>query len=93
MKAKTLILMVLCLTACSRVTVYETSSAGDKLARKTSFAKADTVVRVEVNTAAETQTLTGIGGSFTESTSSLLARMSPEEWKLLEAKIKELSGE
>lgn len=79
MKAKTLILMVLCLVACSRMTVYETSSAGDKLARKTSFAAADTVVRVEVNTTVEKQTLTGIGGSFTEATSSLLARMSPEK--------------
>ena len=59
MKAKTLILMALCLMACSRMTVYETSSAGDKLARKTSFAAADTVVRVEVNTKAEKPSFTG----------------------------------
>jgi len=79
MKIQSLLMLALTLTACRGITVLETSSAGDKLARKTVFAPADTTVGIRVNTAEERQTLTGIGGSFTESTSSLLARMSPEK--------------
>lgn len=76
MKAKTLILMALVLTACSRVTVWETSPEGN-MVRKTSFTKMEETVQITVNTAEERQTITGIGGAFTESSSSLLAKMSP----------------
>ena len=77
MKLKTILLIALSMVACSKITVYETSSEGDKLARKTVFTPADVKVQVAVNSAVERQTLTGIGGSFTEATSSLLAKMSP----------------
>ena len=77
MKAKTLILMALALSACSRVTVWETSPEGGNMVRKTSFVQLEETVQVTVNTAEERQTITGIGGAFTESTSSLLAKMSP----------------
>ena len=77
MKAKTLILMALALSACSRITVWETSPEGGNMVRKTSFTQMEETVQVTVNTAAERQTITGIGGAFTESTSSLLAKMSP----------------
>ena len=81
MKTNLLILTAMALAACTNVTVYETNSSGDKLSRKSSFGQADSVVRVEVNSSVRKQKLTGIGGSFTESTSSLLARMSPEKRK------------
>ncbi len=82
MKTKTLLMMALALQACSQkenMTVWETNSAGDQLVQKTEFASVENKVVVEVNSSEERQTLVGIGGSFTETTSSLLARMSKEK--------------
>jgi glucosylceramidase len=74
-------MMALALQACSHktISVWETNSGGDKLVQKTEFAPAEKTVNVEVNSAEERQTLIGIGGSFTEATSSLLAQLSKEK--------------
>ena len=74
-------MMALALQACSHktISVWETNSGGDKLVQKTEFAPAEKTVNIEVNSAEERQTLIGIGGSFTEATSSLLAQLSKEK--------------
>lgn len=75
-------MVALTLQACSRngnITVWETNSEGEHLVQKTEFARAEKTVRIEVNSNDERQTLVGIGGSFTEATSSLLAKMSKEK--------------
>lgn len=75
-------MMALALQACSQqpdFTVWETNSGGDQLVQKTEFASAEKTVQIEVNSKEERQTLVGIGGSFTEATSSLLARLSKEK--------------
>ena len=81
MKIKALLIMSIALQACSQknLSVWETSAQGDRLVQKTAFEPAAKKVPIEVNTQAERQTLVGIGGSFTESTSSLLAQMSKEK--------------
>ena len=81
MKAKVLFMMAIALQACSQsdITVWETSSKGDKMVQKTTFESVEKTVSIEINTVEERQTLTGIGGSFTEATSSLLAKMSKEK--------------
>ena len=81
MKIKVLFMMALALQACSPsdITVWESSSEGGNMIEKTDFAPAEKTIVVDVNTTEERQELTGIGGSFTESTSSLLAKMSKEK--------------
>ena len=49
------------------------------MVEKTDFAPAEQTILIDVNTTEERQELTGIGGSFTEATSSLLAKMSKEK--------------
>ena len=81
MKTKALLMIAIALQGCSQnsdISVWETSSAGDKMVQKTEFAAVENKVVVEVNSSEERQTLVGIGGSFTEATSSLLAKMSKE---------------
>jgi len=81
MKTKVFLLMALALQACSQqdITVWETSSEGECMVQKKDFAHAEKTVVIDVNSAEERQTLVGIGGSFTEATSSLLAKMSKEK--------------
>ncbi len=81
MKTKVLFMMVLALQACSQsdITVWESSSEGGNMVEKTDFAPAEQTILIDVNTTEERQELTGIGGSFTEATSSLLAKMSKEK--------------
>ena len=73
--------MALVLQACAHkdICVWETSSEGEQLVQKTEFVPAEKKVVIEINSTEERQTLTGIGGSFTEATSSLLAQMSKEK--------------
>ncbi len=77
MKAETLILMALALAACSRINVWETSSEGGNMVRRTSFPAEENTVRVTVDPGVRKQTITGIGAAFTESSAMLLSRMSP----------------
>ena len=74
-------MMALALQACSQsdITVWESSSEGGNMVEKTDFAPAEQTILIDVNTTEERQELTGIGGSFTEATSSLLAKMSKEK--------------
>ena len=76
-----LFLGALVLQGCSKpsISVWETSSEGEHMAQITEFEPAKKTVLIEVNTKEERQTLTGIGGSFTEATSSLLARLSKDK--------------
>jgi glucosylceramidase len=66
-------------TACSpsvNVEVYETSRGGNKLAKLEKFEKADKSVEIELFPEQKFQTITGIGGSFTEATAHLLQNLS-----------------
>lgn len=76
-----ILMVVLALQACSQkdIEVWETSSEGGTLVQKTEFEKLENPVIIEVNSAEERQTLVGIGGSFTEATSSILAKLSKEK--------------
>lgn len=63
------------------VTVYETAASGSKLALKTTFNTDDSAARIEILPKQKFQTITGIGGSFTESSASLLNKLSPAKRK------------
>ena len=63
------------------VTVYETSASGSKLAVKTTFNTGDSAARIEILPEQKFQTITGIGGSFTESSALLLNKLSPAKRK------------
>jgi glucosylceramidase len=63
------------------VTVYETSASGAKLKQRTEFTteKSATVLRVLPDE--KYQTITGFGGTFTESSAHLLSKLSPAKRK------------
>lgn len=56
--------------------VFETSASGNALTKVTEFAKADSLISIQLNTDEKFQTITGFGGSFTEASASLLNRLS-----------------
>lgn len=69
-----------------KIEIYETSASGNKLTRLTSFQLPGTFVSVTLRPEESYQTITGIGGSFTEASASLLNKLSPENRnKILEA--------
>ena len=75
-----LILLVM-LTACTskkslEVTVYETSVNGNKLAEISEFEISENPSKIQLNPEQTFQTITGFGGSFTESSAYLLNRLS-----------------
>jgi glucosylceramidase len=59
------------------VEVYETSAQGNMLEKITSFPLASNPVTILLKPEEKYQTITGIGGSFTEASASLLNRLSP----------------
>ena len=61
--------------------VYETSASGNQLTLVGNFEDKEPEVRIKLDSSKHFQTITGIGGSFTESSASLLNRMSPEKRK------------
>ena len=66
--------------------VFETSAAGNKLTKRTEFETADKSIDLKLNPDKSYQTITGIGGSFTESSAYLLNQLSKENrQKILEA--------
>ena len=68
------------------VEVYETSAAGNQLNRLIDFSQSDEPVTIKLTPTEKFQTITGFGGSFTESTAYLLNQLSPENRnKILEA--------
>jgi glucosylceramidase len=63
--------------------VYETSASGNKLRTLTEFQPADKVVNIEILPEKKYQTITGFGGSFTESSAYLLNRLSKKNRELI----------
>ena len=92
-KTSIFILISIMLSACTendklKVEVYETSAAGNKLTKINSFPNSNEndLAKIEVFSNKELQTITGIGGSFTESSAYLLNKLSKENRaKVLEA--------
>lgn len=60
------------------VEVYETSASGNKLTRITEFSTGEKLVDVKLRPEQEFQIITGFGGSFTESSASLLNALGKE---------------
>lgn len=58
------------------VEVYETSACGNKLTKITEFATADLLSSMTIRPEQQFQTITGFGGSFTESSAYLLNQLS-----------------
>jgi glucosylceramidase len=63
------------------ITVYQTSADGDKLAQISTFIPCDSVSNIRILPEKKFQIITGFGGSFTESSASLLNRLSPAKRK------------
>ena len=63
------------------VTVYQTSESGDKLALKSTFMPCDSASLIRILPEDTFQTITGFGGSFTESSAHILNGLSPEKRK------------
>jgi len=59
-----------------KVEVYETSASGNQLTRITDFTKVDSATVIKVLPEQKFQTITGFGGSFTESSAYLLNKLS-----------------
>jgi len=63
------------------VTVYETSASGAKLEQRTEFAIEKSAAVLRILPEEKFQTITGFGGSFTESSAHLLSKLSPAKRK------------
>jgi glucosylceramidase len=59
-----------------QVVVYETSEAGNKLTEISEFTSLESPARIKLNPSQKFQTITGFGGSFTESSAYLLNKLS-----------------
>lgn len=86
------VLMLVTLMACQtektmHLEVYETSAAGNQLTKLEQFETTqDSIVVLSIHPQETFQTITGIGGSFTEATAYLLMQLSEENRnKVLEA--------
>jgi len=68
------------------VEVYETSASGNKLTKISEFTPSENPSEIKINPDSTYQTITGFGGSFTESSAYLLNRLSkPNRDKILHA--------
>lgn len=68
------------------VEVYETSAAGNQLAKISEFSSGDSVSTIQLLPSEKFQTITGFGGSFTEASAYLLNQLSQENRdKVIEA--------
>tara|TARA_R110002073_G_scaffold336440_1_gene533348 strand:- start:2731 stop:4212 length:1482 start_codon:yes stop_codon:yes gene_type:complete len=68
------------------VEVYETSASGNKLTKISEFTPSENPSEIIINPDSKFQTITGFGGSFTESSAYLLNRLSkPNRDKILQA--------
>lgn len=63
------------------VEVYETSAQGNSLKKITDFSKSENPLLITLNPDEKFQTITGFGGSFTESSAYLLNKLSAENRK------------
>ena len=84
-------LCILFLTACTsenkyQIQVFETSAAGNQMTEVYGFSKLKGSIPIRLNTEKKLQTITGFGGSFTESSAYLLNKMSEQKRReILEA--------
>ena len=74
-------IMTLALVSCKttkdlEVEVYETSAQGNSLKRITEFSGSENPVVISINPEEKFQTITGFGGSFTESAAHVLYKLS-----------------
>ena len=60
------------------IEVYETSASGNKLSKIQEFAISDSISKLTITPDQEFQTITGFGGSFTESSAYLLNQLGKE---------------
>ena len=89
MLKKICLIILICFmsSACSKkeqplnVEVIETSANGNKLALMTKFSKNEDAILIKLFPAKEKQTITGFGGSFTESSAYLLNKLGEENRK------------
>ena len=72
-----IIVMAGCNNKSLELEVYETSASGNKLARIISTPSAESDLNITLKPEEKFQTITGFGGSFTESTAYLLDSLSP----------------
>ena len=63
------------------VAVYQTSASGDQLTTKTEFNPSDSASSIKILPEQKFQTITGFGGSFTQSSAHLLNGLSKEKRK------------
>ncbi|MEZ4796212.1 MAG: glycoside hydrolase family 30 protein [Flavobacteriaceae bacterium] len=69
-----------------QVEVYETSASGNQLKKITEFSPTDSLNKIILNPNKTYQTITGFGGSFTESSAYLINNLSKEKrTEILEA--------
>ena len=59
-----------------KVTIYETSSSGNKLTKITEIPSVESMSKITLNPSKIFQTITGFGGAFTESSAYLLNNLS-----------------
>ena len=83
-----LLIIVGMLTACTskqplQVTVYETSASGNKLTEISEFSTSENASEIGLFPDKTYQTITGFGGSFTESSAYLLNRLSKKNRALI----------
>jgi glucosylceramidase len=72
-----IVLIGLCMSCNSNeFEVYETSASGNKLTKLTEFISSENPSMIKINPDTTYQTITGFGGSFTESSAYLLNRLS-----------------
>jgi glucosylceramidase len=85
------ILMLVFMAGCARTQrweaeIFETSESGNQLTKRTEFPTRDNIAEITILPDEKFQTITGIGGSFTEASASLLNQISKENRdKILEA--------
>ena len=85
-KALAIFTLSLLLMACNsekklEVAVYQTSASGDQLTTKTEFNPSDSASSIKILPEQKFQTITGFGGSFTQSSAHLLNGLSKEKRK------------
>jgi len=82
-----IIFLMASLGACNQntllVDVYETSAGGNKLNKLTEFSSGSNAVNVQLFPDQKYQTITGFGGSFTESSAYLLNQLSKKNRELI----------
>jgi len=83
------ILILVLLMSCNQkqnqlhVEVYETSAEGNKLTKVSEFENAEDAIQIKILPEDKYQTITGFGGSFTESSAYLLNQLSKENRELI----------